>query len=276
MPELPEVEITKEKLKPLIGKTCQSFWSDWPRGLRVTRSVGAIDKDIRGRKVVALRRKGKVILFTLSKEKTLAFHQRMSGRFISREKKDAVLDKGKHTRVAISFYDGNVLYFVDPRKFGVCWYGNENDVLRDPFIASLGPDALTVKKAEFVKLFSARVGKIKHLLLRQNIISGAGNIVADEALWRAKIHPECYTENMDARTLGCLHSALAVVLKRSLKSGGTTLRDWGHPDGDSGKFQKKLWVYGRAGLPCIRCKNKITRIVVSGRGTHVCSNCQPR
>lgn len=276
MPELPEVEITKRKLTLLVGKTCRGFWSDWPRGLRVARSVGAVIRGIKDREVLALTRRGKVILFSLAGGKILAFHQRMSGRFILRDKKDLALDHGKHTRVTVSFSDGTTLYFIDPRKFGVYWYGDRGKVLLDPFLASLGLDALTIKRAEFIKLFRARRGKIKSLLLRQDIISGVGNIIADETLWKARVHPECRSEKMDARTLERIHGALKLVLKRSLARGGTTLRDWGHPDGTSGGFQKSMWVYGREGQKCLRCKNIISRIIVGGRGTHLCTHCQSR
>jgi len=291
VPELPEVEITTRKLQPLIGNTIQSFWND--------RAVTV--KNICGRKILRIFRRGKAVVFELSGNRVLAFHQRMSGKLIIKsadsfcsaqggdlfnppivkandsplksQKLSALLMR-KHIHCKVFFADKTELWFHDSRKFGVVWYGIPKKVYSDKYFRNLGPDALDIREKTFILQMQNRRGVIKALLLNQHFLAGVGNIVADETLWRAKIHPQSRIENMQPAARRALYSALQAVLKRSIKAQGTTLRDWGHPDGQAGGFQRLLSVYGRAGQPCRRCGIKIERIVATGRGTHLCCKCQ--
>lgn len=279
MPELPEVETTVRKLKFLVGKTITGFKSDWPRGVKGS-ALRFIEKDIQGKRILSASRLGKAIIFALTGGRTLAFHQRMSGRIVVLNLKriDQSLKlnmEEKHIRVKILFRDSEVLLFHDPRKFGVVWYGTQQEVMRDPYFATLGKDALYISYKEFKDGLRTHKGMIKPILLRQDIFSGIGNIVADETLWEAKIHPQRRAETLKEEEVKKLFSALKYVLKRSIRAQGTTLRDWGHPDGARGHFQKLVRVYGRKGGRCMRCKNGITRIVLGGRGTWLCKACQP-
>ena len=283
MPELPEVETTTKKLQPLVGKQIKSFNGDWPRGARIS-TLNFIRRDIAGRKIISISRVGKSILFKLAvrsakdEERILAFHQRMSGRLLiveSRSKNhESRKSEEKHVRVKILFLGGAELLFIDPRKFGVVWYGKPEEVMRDTYFSSLGADALAVPFKEFRERLVGHKGMLKAILLRQDIFAGIGNIVADEMLWEAKIHPKRNALTLGEKEIKALFMAMKTVLKRSIKAQGTTLRDWRHPDGESGNFQNLMRVYGQKGKLCKRCGHKITRMVVVGRGTWVCPNCQ--
>ncbi|OHA63423.1 MAG: DNA-formamidopyrimidine glycosylase [Candidatus Wildermuthbacteria bacterium RIFCSPHIGHO2_01_FULL_47_27] len=277
MPELPEAEITKRKLVALLGKRIIGFWSDWPRGLRITKTVPEVARDIKGLKVIRIRRQGKVIFFEMRKggragaQKLLAFHQRMSGALIL---KSHVREIPRHIHHRVIFA-GEELLFRDPRKFGVVWYGRLSAVMADSYLARLGQDMLSVSFAEFKDRLSLRKGMIKALLLRQDVFSGIGNIIADEALWRAKIHPKKRSVALLPSEVRKLYNSIRGVIKDSIMVRGTSMRDWEHPDGSRGQFQRQLKVYGLAGKVCGRCKKeRISRILVGGRGTWICSNCQ--
>ncbi len=282
MPELPEAEITKRKLMSLGGKIIVGFWSDWPRGLKVARNPASVEKDIRDRKVLNMRRYGKAILLDLSKryekvgidfrtDRLLAFHQGMSGKLLILQNAD---DMPRHAHFKVLFGDGRKLLFIDPRKFGIVWYGRPDEVMQSSYFASLGPDMLSVSLPEF-KNRLRRHGAIKPLLLNQTIIAGVGNIIADESLWRSKIHPMRPATDLTDSELNKLHNSIKKVIAFSIRAKGTSMRDWGHPDGDRGKFQEKFKIYSRDGKICPRCKTSaIRRILAAGRGTWICSKCQ--
>lgn len=281
MPELPEAEITKRKLAALLGKRAFGFWSDWPRSLRITRNASVLDRDIKGMKVIKIRRHGKVIFFGLSDRRghrqaggrrLLAFHQRMSGALFLKSQTEKF---PPHVHHRVIFYGGEELLFRDPRKFGIVWYGLPEKVMADSYLVSLGPDMLSVSAAEFKRYLAGRSGMIKSLLLRQDIFSGIGNIIADESLWLAKIHPKRVVASLLPSDLDRLYSATKKIIQKSILAQGTSMRDWGHPDGASGQFQNQFKVYGRAGELCGRCKRgKVARILTGGRGTWICPYCQ--
>lgn len=296
MPELPEVEITMRKLAPQIkGRKIISFVSDWPRGLRAEYKIPYLQKDIFGRKIKQLSRIGKVLFLHLSpvgKRKIsvkLAFHQRMSGRL-------AVLDRNevekatKHARIRIGLDNNKFLVFFDPRKFGVAWYGHDKVLNKDKYLNTLGPDALAVSWQEFNKRLEGGRGThsmgstgspqassgqaIKSFLLKQNIFAGIGNIVVDETLWFAKIHPQKKINHLSLKQRRALFLALKKVLKRSIAMGGSSMRDWLHPDQGRGEYQDNWRAYGRSGQKCYRCSRILKKSIVGGRGTTYCSFCQ--
>ncbi len=279
MPELPEAEITKRKLAPLIRKTASSFSSDWPAGLRVMTSSRAIAADIRGRRVLGLDRHGKVIILSLSPkggrgksaERIIAFHQRMSGRLmiVPRDTKPT-----KHVHHILTFSHGPALWFHDPRKFGVIWYGTPEEVKKEPYHRTLGSDGLAITLPEFKARLRKHRGMVKPLLLRQDVVAGIGNIVADEMLWEARIHPKRRVHTLKDAEIMRLFRAMKNVFRRGIKAQGSTLRDWTDPLGESGKFQKYFRVYGRGGEKCPRSRTPIKRMVVGGRGTWICPRCQ--
>lgn len=275
MPELPEVEITKLKLSPVIGKTITSFWTDMSRNFISTLSPSQIAEDLTGHQIVTLTRTGKVLFIHLIKDeniKILAFHQRMSGRF---KVSKSYGQPTKHTRLVITFSDGSQVHFIDARKFGIVWHGTEKEIIKYPYLNKLGPDALGVPFEEFNQRVRKFTGMVKPVLLRQDTVAGIGNIVVDETLWLSKIHPKTKISSLSERQIESIHISLQHVLKKSIKAKGSTLKDWKHPDGERGTFVDFMNVYGKKGVACVRCQNKIVRTVIGGRGTWVCTICQP-
>lgn len=223
-----------------------------------------------GRKILELERRGKAILIYLSGGKILAFHQRMSGKLLVTERSF----KDKHVRFRFKLSSGKDLIFHDVRKFGVRWYGSVEKVLKDKYLSKLGLDPLQIDFEKFRENLKAHQGMVKPLFLRQDVFSGIGNIVADESLWKARIHPKRKTESLKLSEVGNLFKALQYVLKKSLRLGGTTMRDWLHPDRSEGRYYKARLVYQRASEKCRRCGVIIKRMKVAGRGTFICPKCQ--
>lgn len=250
MPELPEVEITKNKLKPhLLGK-------------RIL--------DLGNKKILRLERRGKAIILYLSHGYVLAFHQRMSGKLLIGDRNY----KDKHIRFRFKISSGKDLIFHDVRKFGIKWYGPEKKIFGKKYFKKLGADPLSVDFKKFYELLGSHKGMIKALLLRQDILSGIGNIIADETLWHAGLHPRKKVENFSKEDFHRLYRSLQYILKRSISLGGSTMRDWMHPDGSVGEYFKKRFVYQRKGEKCSNCATIILRTKVAGRGTFVCEKCQ--
>lgn len=275
MPELAECEITRRKLLARVkGKVFAGFWTDWPRGLKLAEP-GFIGRDITGRKILNVRRQGKVIFIDLSgrPEKKLAFHQRMSGRL---ECFDAFknLRANRHAHFVFRFVDGSRLLFVDPRKFGVVWYGEPKDFVKDRYLRTLGEDLTETSFGRFFDRIKERKQAIKAVLLRQDVVSGIGNIIADESLWEGGIHPAKRASLLCREEARKLFRFLRNTVYEILKAGGTSMRDWGHPDGQRGSYQDRYKVYGRAGQKCLRCAGTLQRSVVAGRGTTFCNFCQ--
>jgi len=268
MPELPEVETTVRKLKPLL------------KGKQIL--------DLGNKKILNVERRSKAILLRLEGSPTsfiLGFHQRMSGRLLIVERDF----KDKYIRRRFKLSDGKDLVFHDVRRFGVIWYGPAKKVLEDNYFKTLGTDALTVglqgmknlikspsleKRGEGTIALKRRRGAVKAFLLDQKNIAGIGNIMADEILWKAKIHPERKISALDEKEILLLWRALRSVLKKSIKLGGSTMRDWFHPDGDSGGYFEKRVIYGREGKKCFRCHTEILRKKIAGRSSYYYAKCQ--
>lgn len=250
MPELPETEITTRKLRSLI--------------------LGKQILDLGERKILRIERKGKAILIYLSGDKILGFHQRMTGKLliVNRDFKD------KHIRRRFRLSDGRDLAFHDVRKFGIVWYGSPSEVFGSEYFKYLGMDALAIRFEEFESLLKNRRSKIKPFLLNQKNLAGIGNIMADEILWSARIHPERKIKSLRNNEIELLWRALRSVLLKSIKLGGSTMRDWLHPDGKSGGYFEKRSVYDREGKKCFRCKSKIFRKKIAGRSSYYCKGCQ--
>lgn len=297
MPELSEVELTRRGLLPrLRGRRILDFWTDWPRGLRaysgkrIADSVEWMAADILGRRILNIERRGKVLFFRLSgkRERTMAIHLRMSGRLeVMRAAKAAHAAKeNRWMHFWWQLSGGRELRFVDPRKFGLVWYGAPEELLADSYLGALGEDPHRLTFSAFDTLLrrgrAARVageprqgrGMVKPYLLRQDRFAGIGNIIADEALWRARIHPRAPIAHLSLAQARDLHGAIVKTIGLMLDAGGTTLRNWGRPDGRAGRYQEERRAYGKAGKPCPRCGVILQRIVVGGRGTTICPKCQ--
>jgi formamidopyrimidine-DNA glycosylase len=176
-----------------------------------------------------------------------------------------------HTHARLSLVSGRELRFVDPRRFGRLEF---RDLSRSPGFSAPGVDPLAVTAEQFVQLFHPRRLAIKAALLNQKLLSGVGNIYADESLFRAGIRPRRVSGRLTRRELDQLRLALREVLEDAIRLGGSSVSDYVDADGERGFFQLEHCVYLRTGLPCHRCQTPIRRIVLAGRGTHYCPHCQ--
>lgn len=263
MPELPEVETVARALREemLLGRAIVSvnifFGSNELQGMQ-------------GRRFLQVGRRGKFLVFTLSKGYLLA-HLRMSGKFLI---KGVCEKREKHEQVLLELDDGRSLRFFDPRKFGRLYLVADPEVI----LGKLGPEPLELEFEQFWEKLKGRARALKPLLLDQEFIAGIGNIYADEALWRAGLHPLRIASELLRKEAVELHRAIQAVLLRGIAQGGTSLgkglANFQHVNGESGKHQNLLDVYGRTGEGCKRCRTEIEKIWVAQRGTHFCSSCQ--
>jgi len=273
MPELPEVEtITREMREAhLEGKTIVEVQIFWPRSL-APPDVDAFLSRITHQKITKISRRGKFLVFTLSKD-TLLVHLRMTGKFIVAIPSAEITP---HERIRLRLDDGRILRYEDQRKFGK-WY-----LLSSPEekFAELGLEPLSKEfnLRVFQNLLKKHKTAIKSFLLNQRYISGLGNIYVDEALWEAKVHPLRHANTLSKTETSALCKAIPNVLKKGIENMGTSLgakrANYFSVSGRRGGNQYKLNVFRRDGLPCLRCETCIIKIVVAQRGTHICPNCQ--
>jgi formamidopyrimidine-DNA glycosylase len=273
MPELPEVEITRRHLESaMLGRTFSEVKLTHVRTARHNASPAEVEARLQDRKVTAVGRHGKFLEIGLDDGQVMVAHLGMSGRW-SVDGDDDV----PHTHFTAVLDDGSTVRFIDPRTFGFVAVYDEDEVL-DSGLSRLGPDAWAdpPDPAALAERLSGRTASIKALLLDQGPISGLGNIYADEALFRAGIHP--LTPGGELGRQGCerLLGAVAEVLDAAIAHGGTTLDDLAYllPDGRAGENMTRLRVYGREGEPCDECGTPIERTVVRARSTHFCPTCQ--
>lgn len=275
MPELPEVETIARGLDQRIaGDVIESVWlGSKPEPLK--SSAEEIAGTLEAKKITSVRRVGKHIVFELapsaknadgrqsSKEAQWIVHLGMTGS-LRVSPPDAELEK--HTHAVVRLASGRELRFIDPRRFG------RLSVI-EKFHAP-GAEPLQISFEDFAALFRGRKTPIKSALLNQKLLSGVGNIYADEALFRAKIRPRRRAASLNRDELRRLHAALKKVLKEAIQAGGSSISDYVDANGDKGFFQLKHRVYGREGKPCLVCKTPIKRIVIAGRSSHYCPHCQ--
>lgn len=188
----------------------------------------------------------------------------MTGRLQICDPKDEI---AKHTHAILKLASGRELRFVDPRRFG------RLSVAQADFEAA-GVEPLEVDLDGFRSLFGGRKTPIKSALLNQKLLSGVGNIYADESLFRSGLRPRRRASTITRDQLAKLHAAVKEVLKEAIALGGSSISDYVDPDGEEGFFQLQHRVYGREGEPCLVCKTPIKRIVIGGRSSHYCPSCQ--
>jgi formamidopyrimidine-DNA glycosylase len=275
MPELPEVETVRRSLAPALGASVTAVWTSG-KGLHMGRPVSrARLAKLVGRKITALRRRGKYLLVDTSGDETLVVHLGMSGRF---RLQGAGEPRALHTHVVLSLTRGRELRYSDPRRFGQVDVIARAAEAKHAGLGALGPDPIAeqLTGAYLAERARGRTSSLKAFVLDQSIIAGVGNIYASEALWRAGLHPKAKTGRLTAERAEALARAIDEVLRHALDHGGTTLRDFLDADGAEGEHYDYLWVYGRDGEPCRRCKRAIVRSVVHGRATFFCPTCQRR
>jgi formamidopyrimidine-DNA glycosylase len=272
VPELPEVETVRRTLEKLVGERITSM-AVGRKGLHMARKPprGALRKLI-GARITGLRRIGKYLLVDTDRPQSILAHLGMTGRLRIHRKGDP---RANHTHLVIGFGERE-LRFVDPRRFGqldVVTRPNEREHVG---LAVLGPDPLTdgLDTRTLFTIAKQRKVTLKALVLDQGVIAGMGNIYASEALWRAKLRPTTRSNRLTSQSTAKLAAAVREVLSRALDHNGTTFSDFVDADGREGDNEEYLWVYGREGMPCRRCRTSIRKSVQQGRATYYCPTCQ--
>lgn len=264
MPELPEVETIRMQLEKFLKgrkiidvevKTAKSFPDD--------------RKKILGARVLGTRRFGKVLVIDLDNGYSLLIHLKLTGQLLVNG------TPGPYTRVIINFEKGEKLIFNDLRIFGWMRIVQKKEVKDEGYIKKLGVEPLrdlTLEK--FKQILTQTRRPIKIVLMDQAKIAGVGNIYANDALWLAGINPKRRSLGLSSSETKTLYEAMLKVLKEGLRWGGASDQYYIKPDGTKGKYQDHFLVYGRENTPCLRCKAKIEKFFLGGRGTYWCSNCQ--
>ncbi len=273
MPELPEVETLRQALAAaLCGKTFSEVELRYPPLVRQP-SAAQFVQCLPGQQVEEVARRGKYLLLHLT-SLTLVIHLRMEGKVWLGWAAEV---QEKHVHAVFTFTDGTLLLYQDVRKFGTMDLVPRGRLELVSGLNRLGPEPLETHFTPAVLAQQLRKharSMIKPALLNQEVVAGLGNIYTDEALFLAKIHPERRVSSLRGPHVLALHEAILDVLQRGLEAGGASVRSYRHSNGEEGAFQWQLYVYGRQGLPCERCQRPIQRIVVAGRGTHLCPRCQ--
>lgn len=273
MPELPEVETIVRGLRDLItGHKINQVWVREPK-LIVFPAEDEFKRQLNGREVIALNRRGKYILINLEGGKTLVVHLRMTGKLLVKPRE---IDVDKHTHIIFELDNGMDLRFHNVRKFGRVYLVDTGSWQEAGGLAELGPEPLSDKftLTELKNRIKGRKMMIKSLLLNQKFIAGLGNIYTDEALFRAGISPKRRADTLSDEELERLYRAIRRVLELGIEYGGTTFSDYLDARGKQGEFQKKLLVYRQTGENCPQCGHEIIREKIGGRSSHYCPGCQ--
>jgi formamidopyrimidine-DNA glycosylase len=289
MPELPEVETVVRQLEPEIdGRRIESLEvldGRWSRPVPPKR----LGKEVAGRTIVGFERRGKYMLLRLDDDRTLVMHLRMTGNLILVEGEE-MLDpsegrrlyegerstSARHLRARFVLDDGRELWFTDPRRFGEAFLVDEAG-LAERF-SRLGVEPLSDEFTPELlgEIADNRTVPLKSFLLDQSGVAGVGNIYADEALFRARLHPLSPAGSMKPEHLVALHEGVVAALEAGIDNGGSSIDDYRDGRGEKGTMQNEFLVHTREGEPCPGCEGEIVRIVVSGRSTYYCPSCQVR
>jgi formamidopyrimidine-DNA glycosylase len=277
MPELPEVETIsrwlregdpREQVHPsppsVLGRTIKGVHLLWERTL-ATPGPAEFTARVIGQRIEDISRRGKYLIFFLSTDKMLV-HLRMSGDLFVEPDTTPL---AKHHRLALDLDSGLRLSFNDTRKFGRVWLVDDIETV----VGDLGPEPLAADFTadRFFDLLHNRRRRLKSLLLDQRFVAGIGNIYADEAMFRAGLHPLTLASEITRVKSDALWAAVRSALKDGIDRHGASI-DWAYRGGD---FQNQFQVYQRTGEPCYRCGTEIARIQVAQRSTHFCPSCQP-
>lgn len=264
MPELPEVETVTRSIAPLVGRRIVSAEF---RCLRILRggNPDRMSARLAGRRIAAVKRYGKFIIVSLEGGGYLLVHLGMTGKLLLGG------PAGKHTHAILTLDRGTLLY-DDSRQFGAVELSEEFP----DRVAVLGPEPLEVALDDFARRLKRHRMRIKALLLNQRFVRGIGNIYADEALFRAGIHPMALSYRLHADSVRRLHGAIVEVLTEAIAAGGSSISDYVDAQGRKGFFQFSHRVYQRTGEPCVRCRTPIRRVLVAQRSSHFCPHCQKR
>jgi formamidopyrimidine-DNA glycosylase len=290
VPELPEVETVARGLnKHVAGDIVESVWIG-SKKQPLKSSARLIAKTLEGKRIARVHRAGKHIVFDLEgstaaprdgkqrvngtpkrgpasqndQKAQWIVHLGMTGRMVVCEPSAEI---AKHTHLIAQLASGRELRFIDPRMFG------KLSVHAGGFDPG-GTEPLEISEEKFLALFRGRKTPIKSALLNQKLLRGVGNIYADESLFRAGIRPRRRASTITRQRLAKLHQAVAEVLREAIEQGGSSISDYVDSDGQEGFFQLQHRVYGREGEPCLVCGSVIHRVVLAGRSSHYCADCQ--
>jgi formamidopyrimidine-DNA glycosylase len=273
VPELPEVETIRRQLAPQVeGRTIVAARILDPRWTRPD-PPRAVEAQLRGAVVERMGRAGKYLVWSLSDDRYLLQHLRMTGTLLY----DPPVAP-PHTRVLLELDDGHRVVYVDPRRFGTGHLVHGASARDEYLRARLGTEPLTPGfTAEHLRtLARGRTAPVKAFVLDQRQIAGVGNIYADEALFRAGIHPLRPAGRLTRADWERVRVGIEEALSAGIEAKGASIDDFRHVDGARGSFQDLFLVHRREGEPCPRCGETIRKLVVGGRGTYVCERCQPR
>ena len=292
MPELPEVETVARDLQRWVaGATIRDAEVRWERTIRHPQPAERFVAEVRGATISRVGRRAKSVLLQLEDGRVMTVALRMTGALI-------VAPPGtpddRYARVVFRLADGRELRYRDVRKFGRIGLWERGGVprprrgkkrrvaeWREPYrvgdvFARHGPEPLapSFSWARLAARLKGRSARLKTLLLDQTFIAGVGNIYADEALWRARLHPLRAADTLTPEEVRRLHRAIRAVLRQGIENRGASFTDYVGADGEPGENAERLSVYRRTGQPCLRCGRPISRIVVGQRSTHFCPHCQ--
>jgi formamidopyrimidine-DNA glycosylase len=276
VPELPEVETIRRQLASRVaGRTIveaealDPLWS-------APRAPEEVEIDLRGERISSLGRRGKYLVMEFDDERFLVMHLRMTGNFLWVPAEDDVPDR-PHLRVRLVLDDGNRLLFVDQRRFGTGVVVDGRDELDRYLAARVGPEPLEPGFTPEVLASAARGRKapVKAFLLDQRRIAGVGNIYADEALFRARIHPLRPAGNLRRGEVDRLHAGIIEALEAGIARQGASIDNYRDANGARGSMQDEFLIHLREGEPCVRCGRPVEKMVAAGRGTYICRRCQP-
>lgn len=291
MPELPEVEVTRRRIEPLVvGRKIASLRTTRDSYFFVTPTA-ELRAGVRGRTVSTLERQGKYLIAHLDDGARLVLHLGMTGQLFSSgvgsprllsatarasltpEEQRCGFRPDEHTHLRFAFADGGPeVYMRDVRKFGKVFLLLAGE--SHPRLDLLGKDALDVSGEFLFRATRKKKAAIKAVLLDQSVLAGCGNIYADESLFLAGVRPGRAAGRVRRVECGRIAEALRRVLERSIEAGGSTISDFVAPDGVEGAYQDERRVYARDGEPCLECGTEIRKKFVAQRGTHYCPTCQ--
>jgi formamidopyrimidine-DNA glycosylase len=289
MPELPEVETTVRDLrKKLIGKVFFDVWAETEEIIKRPKKFEDFKKELLGREILGLKRRGKNIIFFLSSGKILLIHQKLTGHLLLGiwEQEEGIWKskiKGPLSedpmngflRLIFFFNDGWQLALSDLRKFAKVEILNKEELEKE--LGDLGPEPLeegfTFEKFK-ERILKKKKGKIKQVLMDQRVIAGIGNIYSDEILWKAKVHPLREVKELKEEELRKIYEAMREILPKAIELKGESFLTYRTIFGEKGEFDRMRKVYRREGENCFRCGFKIERLKLSQRSAHFCPNCQ--
>ncbi len=288
MPELPEVEtIVRDLKKKVLERTFLYIWTNFKKIIKKPNNFEEFRKEIKGKKIENISRRGKNILFELSENKIMLIHQKLTGHLLFgswlldngywKPKTKGPLEEKINTYIHLLFTldNGQMLALSDLRKFAKVELLNDEEVKKE--LRKLGPEPLE-KDFTFEKFREAlaekKKGKIKQVLMDQTVIAGIGNIYSDEILWQAKIHPFKEVKGLGDEEIKKIYRAMREILSKAIELGGESISDFRRPSGEKGGFDVLRKVYRREGEKCLRCGTEIKRKKMGGRSAHYCPNCQ--